>query len=281
MRCSTSNVLALAVCLALGTPALGSIQGTYSGNFVTGVSGAAYSYIHEATKVPKTGDANYAQYAGGKVLYAIDSAPAANIGFMFNDVSGDGLSNGDSLTFNNLSVGILVHDGSFDTTNTGAAAGTLTLDGTLTIGGGFSDNAPTNFTHGVYNVLENSPVSLTGLVYTINDTPGNGGGVLNSGEIFFQSGELAGPFNGIKYDAGSKKLTFAIWGNSLDNLGGESGVDANGSAAPLGFDIFVEATLIPGPDPNQTVPEATSLVIWSLLTCSGLLVGRRSAAVCC
>ena len=265
-----SSRLPLAILFALGAaPAFGSIQGSYSGGFSTGqIGGAAFSYIHAATSAKKSGDAEYDQFAGGAIQYAIDNANDA-ISFVFNDPNGNGLDDGDSLTFTNATVGLLTHDGSFDSTNTGSAAGFLTLNGTLNVGGAYSTNTTTNFTHGIRNITAaDTSAAHTGLFYTITDTSGSN--VLYSGEIFFQSGALAGPFNGIKYDAGEQELTFALWGNSLNKGGRESGIGSGGGdialPAPLGFDIFIQAGV---------VPEASSVVVWSLLGGIGLVRRRR------
>ena len=273
MRVAIKTVLILATSVLLVSPAVASIQGTFSGNFAVGVDGGAgYSYVHAATSMPKSGDALYDQFAGGQVQYAIDPSPTVQ--FFFNDVGGDGLSDGDSLTFNNATVGLLTHDGSLDGTHTGSPAGILRLSGTLNIGGSHSSSAPSNFTHGISNIeAGNTDPGHMGLFYTITSLAND---VLNTGEIFFQSGALAGPFNGIKYDETTETLSFAIWGNSLNKGGRESGKDAAGTNAPLGFDVFINAQRFPGS--TQNVPEPVSLAVWSLLGYTGLIVRRRNAS---
>ena len=52
----------------------------------------------------------------------------------------------------NATVGLLTHDGTFDSTNTGSPAGFLTLNGTLNVGGTYSTHPATNFTHGIHNI---------------------------------------------------------------------------------------------------------------------------------
>lgn len=274
MKTPFAPLLLASLCLLAlpATSALASIQGVYGGNYVTGTDGgAAFSYVHASTTAKKSGEAGYMQHAGGTVLFAIDNS-ANGVSFFFNDPNSNGLDDGDSLTLTNQKIALTTYDGSLNTTNTGAAAGFLTLNGTLDVGG--TPSTPAGLTHGLRNITatDTSP-SFSGLSYTITDVTDTN--TLYSGEIFFQSGALAGPFNGIGYDASTKTITFALWGNSLNKGGTQTGLDAAGGDAPLGFDLYVTAELLPNPGGNELVPEAASFGVWGLLLATTALRSRR------
>lgn len=250
---------------ALSSPVSASIEGTYSGSFLTGKSVGAYSYIHDSTAAKKpNGDAGYTQYAGGNIIFAMDSTKT--VSFDFNDAGNDGLGAGDTIDLS-IQVDLLEYDGSLNSTNSLTdVVATLTLNGTLTVGGSFSDS----FTHGIHNITSaDTDPNFPGLAYQIDVTKAFSSysvGDKFTGDGFFQSGKLADPFNGIGYDPVTKTLSFAIWGDSA-NQGGDTGTfnAASPTVGPvgqrLGFDIFIEA---------QIVPEAASVFVWGLLTFLGV-----------
>lgn len=277
MQAGSMKLLLAVLFAAVATPAFGSIEGTYSGNVLTGQEGgAAYSYIHESTSAKKMGDANYYQKAGGNVLMALDNRDSFN--FTVEDVGMDGLGAGDKIHLN-FELDLLKFDGSLNTTNDllGVVA-TLKLEGTLTVGG----NHSANFSHGIHNITAaDTDPGFAGLDYTIEvtspfsiDSHNFVVGDEFTGDLFVQSGALAGPFNGI-----DDSIAFAIWGDSrnMDGAGNPNNTgqfDPAGAGAAigkaLGFDIYIEA---------QIIPEASSIFVWSLLTyCVGMAVRRRNAA---
>jgi len=277
MRYGYVRPLLVLLVAAMATPAVGSIDGTYSGNFITGVQGgAAYSYIHESTSASKKGNANYYQNAGGKVIFAMDIED--DISFSVTDNGAAGFGEGDVIDLN-FEVGLLRFDGfgASNTGSTGTIVGKLTVEGSLTVGGTHDHERSSSFTNGIRNITAaDQDESFSGLNYTIDVVNGfsiNGNNYVAgdqfTGDAFFQSGALAGPFNGINYDEVTKTISFAIWGNSrnMDDDGDphETG-HFNGIDQSLGFDIFIEA---------QVVPEASSLIVWSLLTCLGLSLVRQ------
>lgn len=258
----------------LATPVCASIEGTYSGTFLTGKSVGAYSYIHDSTAAKRAnGDAGYMQYAGGNIIFAMDNTNT--VSFDVNDFGNDGLGAGDTIDLS-IQVDLLEFDGSLNSTNSLTdVVATLTLNGTLTVGGSFSPS----FTHGIHNITAaDTDPNTPGLAYQIDVTKAFSTysvGDKFTGDSFYQSGDLAAPFNGIGYDPVAKKLSFAIWGDSA-NQGGDTGMfDAAGATAGpvgqrLGFDIFIEA---------QIVPEASSVAVWSLLTFLGVSYWRRNHSV--
>ena len=270
MSPSTKPLLAF-LCATLVSPAFGSIEGTYSGSILTGSQGGgAFSYVHQSTSAKKVGDAGYAQYAGGQVLFAMDNAPNS-ISFSVIDGDSNGLDDGDFIDLD-FTVNLRSFDGSFDNTNTGAVVGTLAVNGRLSVGStemSATSSHSSSFTNAIRNITAGDKDPLhEGLSYTIVS-----GGDTYTGDAFFQSGELAGPFNGVSYDDTTKQISFAIWGNSrnMDANGdpNETGT-LNGNANSLGFDIYIE---------GQIVPEATSLIVWSLLAGFGLSYARRKGSV--
>ena len=254
----------------LVSPVYASLEGSYSGNFLVGKSVGAYSYILDAKSAKKVdGDADYMQYAGGDFIFAIDNTKT--ISFEVNDLGNDGLGDGDTIDLN-ITVDLLQFDGTLDSTNSMTdVVATLSLQGTLTVGGSFSPS----FTNGIHNITAgDTGAGFAGLAYQIDVTKAFSTysvGDKFTGDVFFQSANLEAPFNGVGYDAGTNTLSFAVWGDSA-NQGGDTGMfDAAGPAVGdvgrrLGFDMFIEA---------QHVPEASSVVVWGLLTCLGMSYRRR------
>lgn len=84
-----SLVVTLFIAL-LSSPVFASIEGTYSGSFLTGKSVGAYSYIHDSTAAKRAdGDAGYTQYAGGNLIFAMDNTNS--VSFNVHDFGSDGL----------------------------------------------------------------------------------------------------------------------------------------------------------------------------------------------
>jgi hypothetical protein len=249
---------------SLAAPVFASLEGTYSGNFVTGQSVGAYSYINDATSAKRIdGDADYTQYAGGNFIFAMDNTNT--VSFNVNDAGNDGLGAGDTIDLD-IQVDLLEFDGTLNESNSLTdVVATLSLQGTLTVGGSFSPS----FTHGIYNIDASGPG--TGLGYQIEVTrqfSTYSVGDRFTGDAFFQSGDLAAPFNGIGYDSETGTLSFAIWGDSA-NKAGDTGKFEDGSGLVdhrLGFDLVIEA---------HHMPEASSVIVWSLLTFLGISHLRR------
>lgn len=301
MQLGSKQWLMTLLLAGIASPALASIQGTYSGNFVTGIQSVsgegtgAYSYVHTSSSAKKTANAGYGQYAGGNVIFAM----ANNDSFTFtvNDLNSNGLDDGDIIELA-LTVDLLRHDGSLNGTNTGALVATLSLTGNLTVGGTADSEHSSGFTNGIRNITSaDTASSFQGVDYTIavnQDFSIHGVDYFDgdefTGDAYFQSGKLAGPFNGVSFDdtMDPDMITFAIWGDSR-NMNG-AGVSHNtGIFTPitgsvdndhaLGFDIFIKGNKLPGPNQNDIVPEASSVMVWCLLSCMGLVAlrGRGNA----
>jgi len=265
------------VALVLVNPVLASIEGPYAGNFLTGTQGdGAYSYVHNATSAKKSGDAGYNQQAGGSIIFAMDSND--DISFTVDDVGLDGLGAGDKINLN-FTVDLLKYDGSLNSTNDNLnVVATLNVAGSLIVGGTFS---PT-FTDGISNIsAADQDPNFSGLDYTIEVVDNFSINAENfsigdtfAGDAFFQSGNLAGPFNGVSYNNATQTISFAIWGDSR-NMDANGDPHGTGKFTPtggsetdrnIGFDIYIEA---------QFVPEASSVIVWSMLTFLGMSYFRR------
>ncbi len=291
----------------IASPVLGSIQGTYSGKFLTGIQSVAgegtgaYSYVHTSISAKKTANANYGQYAGGKVVFAMDNRDG--ISFSYNDADTNGaLGVGDQIILD-FTVDLLKFDGLLDSSNTLLdVVATLSLKGNLTVGGTAAVEHSSGFTNGIRNITSGDTAStFQGIDYTIAVTADFSIHSVDykvgdefTGDAFFQSGKLAGPFNGVSFDDATDpdKITFAIWGDSRNmndsagtshNTGFYTKVGDQQASDPnhaLGFDIFIEADKIPGPGTDEIVPEASSVMVWGLLSCMGLLFRRRQEVSC-
>lgn len=288
MKIHTTLSLLLGLTVAAASSlANASIEGTYVGSFLTGnEGGAAYSYVHSSTTAKKNGDANYNQYAGGGVIFAIDNRD--QVSFSVTDTGMDGFGAGDIVNLD-LTVNLLAFDGSLDNVNdtSGGVVGTLSVSGALTVGG----NHSASFTDGISNITAaDTAASFAGLNYsievtsdfTVGSTSYSAGDVFD-GDAFFQSGALAGPFNGVSYDAANKEISFAVWGDSrnMDGRDGGTGLGnpnntgtytpdgGSSSSKALGFDLYITASV---------VPEAASVLVWGMLASVAAIGFRRNAA---
>jgi len=220
----------------------------YEGSFLTGGSGGYYSYVHSANKNPMTPSNGYTQYAGGQVHFAIDNRDSFQ--FTFTDNGAAGLSAGDLLSFN-INVDLLNFDGSFNGTNDDLTViGAMSLQGTFTVGD-TTDPHSSSFTNAISNIsLAESPANGLSYGINLNEHASSFANDNFAGDAFFQAAAFAGPFNGISYDATTKTIDFALWGDSrspTQNTG-----KLNDSDHALGFDFRVRASFIPEPTTAMT-----------------------------
>ena len=80
----------------MGSPVFASVEGTCSGNFVTGNQGGGeYWNIHKLTSAKKIGDAGLLPKVGGPVSFAMEASDS--ISFRVEDVGMDGLGTGNEI----------------------------------------------------------------------------------------------------------------------------------------------------------------------------------------
>jgi len=229
---------------------------SYKGEVLNGTApdGSSYSYGHEATRSPMTPTGGWTQYAGGRVIFALDSSSFA---FNYWDFGPEGLSEGDKL-YVRTTVELRDYEGSVSGDHSLTdTIGHMHFGGVLTVGG-LSSPA---YTHG-----------LSGYLYyygTLTEDASHGShydaGTHLAGKSFYQAAALSEEFNGIREtDTG---LQFAIWGDT-HGPNGNYGALFNDDGAyrhPYGFDIVVKA---------RPVPEPATMVL-SLLGIGGMVAARR------
>jgi hypothetical protein len=232
---------------------------SYEGAVVSGTApdGSSYSYGHEATWAPRTPTGGWTQYAGGDVIFAVDSSMFT---FDYVDFDENGLSEGDQL-YIHTTVDLLDYTGSmschYTLTDT---IGQMEFDGVLTVGGSSSSE----YAYGLSGYL-NYHGELTA---DASHGQGYDAGSELVGLTFYQAAAHSTEFNGIrvtgKYDEG---LDFAIWGDNHGPTGtwGALITDDGVYNDSFGLNLVVKA---------QPVPEPGTILL-SLVGLGGLVAARR------
>lgn len=285
MKRASVPLLCVMACVATTNAAL------YEGNFLNGGSfiQGAWSYGYLATSSPMNPGGNWAQYAGGTPIFALD--PNHQFQYEFVDNGPLGLGAGDVVKIN-TEIPVLDFSGHILGSHTlGTQVGTVTLSGFWTVGG----TDPANHTHGLGGSGA-GPIGTGFLDFEVKFTDAAQGGFDQQdyvkGALFAQARALTSEFNGITMDGND--LRWSIWAdnrppapnffdsNDLDHSEQDPvGTFYDSFATTVqqyddfgfGMTLVVDSTLVDDPQiiPN---PEPASLVAWGLLLVSSV-VGYR------
>lgn len=264
--------------LTIALPAYSAVY-TYEGTVQNGAGGGAmWSFGHKATTSTVTPTGGWTQKASGELLFRIRNDNALHE-FLFDDVDNNlALSAGDKVI---LDVdGLSLHNVGDD-----AKIGSLDLSGMLTVGGASS---PTH-TLGISGPLDFF-ADFTGAGLPEPDSSLSHGDTI-FGTAYFQAASIAGQFNGITLDSldADSVLKFAAWGDNRSRTDATDDPDTaseikfgDGTHTPfdptgegpgedfqysIGFDLVVHA--------NSTIPEPSSILVWTLLGAVGIVVAWR------
>jgi hypothetical protein len=244
----------------------------HTGHILNGFGGGAWSYIHEATSCEVGPD--YRQNACGLVILALD--PFSTFEYTFDDNDGNSVDDGDTLSINWV-ANLLEYSGDpFGTHSLGVAKGTISLFGTLTVGGLHSPGSASgavSYTHGLSGTLGYT-ISFTG-------TPDRGiyvAGNTLSGTGHFQAANYSTVFNGIGLDTNPAPpdvgLEFALWGS---NRGPTGVVGALFNGQPTSDEFGIDIVANGHPSTPVLVPGApTLLVVGTCLVGLGVFRGGRA-----
>ncbi len=274
-----TRMLIFVVCsgalLSIGLPAYSAVY-LYEGTVQQGTGGGAmWSFGHRATDSPKTPSGGWTQKASGEILFQIEYTPT-EYQFTFDDVDDSmTLSTNDQILVNIAGLSLHNQGGSH------AKIGSLNLNGTLTVGG-VPSNSHDFLIEGELDFF--ADFTGTGLPEP-SSSLSHGDSIY--GTAYFQAANIAGQFNGVSLDDGlgtpDSELKFAVWGDNRSRTddpndpttaseiksgdGVYSDSEATDEGYSIGFDLVVHA--------NSTIPEPSSILVWTLLGAVGVAVGHR------
>ena len=238
--------------LALSVVLMGTGRDAHAVTFTSNtLDGANFSFGHSATGAGFTPPGGWKQFRNGTKIFAFDSSDTFDI--EYTDATNDGLFNdGDTIGVNAV-IDLLDLTGS----GFGGKVGTISLDGTLTIGGDHSNN----WTNGI-----SGPLNMT-VDFIANTTHGGYlAGESIVGTLFYQGAKMSGIFNGASGD--TQMIDMGLWGDtrgpanptvpSATYFGADGSI--KNSALAFATDIVVHGEFNPNV-PGGGVPEPLSAAL--------------------